>query len=373
MLDRLPLELVQHIVFLTLPSSSSFTKYRERQDPLLALCLTSRTLRAVAQPILFESVGLDNKEAVDTFLKVVEAKKVLGEHVQKLRLQKQRVWDAGFITTIDELVRPAPYVSACPHIVQIMLVGYRVAMDTLKGFSRLTRLSLVDCAVEAKPFTLPTLRELSLFLPALRVLHFQACEYRDEEDLNVSCLKALQPQLEAIACSSLDVWDHDSPFSPLLAHILLLDTGFEDVEDLVDLPIASSLRYLRLNPLVGEIDIDLFVVDPADVEANAAGLLVSLTGQLRDLSAYPSLSCIFVPSGFDGGSFPSPDTDDEEGYREILEVLQMLCTSRNIEVIFEEVSHPYYDSRPSPEFLRRCEVRKAADTGLVGKMKRMAL
>ncbi|BGP20548.1 hypothetical protein JCM10213_003812 [Rhodosporidiobolus nylandii] len=53
MLDRLPVELVQHVVRLTLPSPSHIT-YRERRDPLLALCRTSRGLRRFAQPALLE-------------------------------------------------------------------------------------------------------------------------------------------------------------------------------------------------------------------------------------------------------------------------------------------------------------------------------
>ncbi|GAA6042909.1 hypothetical protein JCM8097_002765 [Rhodosporidiobolus ruineniae] len=131
MLDPLPLELVQHIVFLTLPSSSSFTKYRERQDTLLALCLTSRALCAAAQPVLFESVNLESDKAVEAFLKVVEANKAMGERVRALRLASD----------LDEWHEAEPvdfgsFAASCPRIVDIMLFHQCLDVQSLEVLPR---------------------------------------------------------------------------------------------------------------------------------------------------------------------------------------------------------------------------------------------
>ncbi|GAA6039755.1 hypothetical protein JCM8097_004203 [Rhodosporidiobolus ruineniae] len=228
MLDRLPLELVQQIVFLTLPSSSSFTKYRERQDPLLALCFTSRALCAVAQPVLFESVNLESDKAVDSFLEVVETNKGLGERVKALRIEGDtKTWYEDGPVVLGRFCEP------CKSVAEIVVFQ-----------------GIVDlCCLEAFP-----------------------------------------------------------------------------------------------------------TLDFSTVDAKHWELAVDLVDMLGDRGAMPKLSSVVFPTAFDSHSFqasaPSCST---------LQKFEALCASRNIELIFEDLPHPYYDSFISPEFVRRCKAVKAKE------------
>ena len=58
-LPSLPTELIQQIIESSVPSTYHTSTYRERTSTLYALCLVSRRIRLIAQPILQEIVDVD--------------------------------------------------------------------------------------------------------------------------------------------------------------------------------------------------------------------------------------------------------------------------------------------------------------------------
>ncbi|GAA5992778.1 hypothetical protein JCM11641_007807 [Rhodosporidiobolus odoratus] len=74
-LDRLPVELLDHVVRLTQPQPYSSSDYRRRQDTLLALGLVCRATRGSAHAALFGVVEVTSKKGWALFVKAVKAKK----------------------------------------------------------------------------------------------------------------------------------------------------------------------------------------------------------------------------------------------------------------------------------------------------------
>ncbi|GAA6039789.1 hypothetical protein JCM8097_004222 [Rhodosporidiobolus ruineniae] len=309
MLDRLPLELVQHIVFLTLPSSFSFTKYRERQDPLLALCLTSRALCEVAQPVLFESVNLENDKAVVSFLEVVEVSEVLGKCTRALRIEGDpETWHEDGPVVLGRLCKP------CKSVTEIVVFQGIVDLCCLEAFPKYSAISL------------PT-------------------------------LKAFELQAVAVSCDILDLAYSGDSQAGFLQPRLLHDCGRGSPNELAEPTMTSELRTLRLNPFAGESSIMLPALDFPTVDAKHWDLTVDVVNVLDDRSAVPKLSsCVFFPTAFDSHSFQASAPSCS-----ILQNFEALCASRNIELIFEDLPHPYYDSFISPEFVKRCKAAKAKE------------
>ncbi|GAA5870918.1 hypothetical protein JCM8547_000032 [Rhodosporidiobolus lusitaniae] len=108
MLDSLPIELIEHVVRLTV---SSFLPhlYYDRLATLTSLCLVLSKLRTVVQPVLFEVVQFKSCEGVESFLEVVEANKVAGKRVRRARFEGQRYGDAPSIddNLLDVVALPA--------------------------------------------------------------------------------------------------------------------------------------------------------------------------------------------------------------------------------------------------------------------------
>jgi hypothetical protein len=129
MLVQLPLEHVQHIVRLTLPSSSSPLDYRARQDTLLALCATSKALCDIAQPVLLEVVELTSGSRVNSFLGAVkEGRK--GDRVQVLRLSGDDECD--YKLSKDALFALA---SDCRNVAEVRLCDFAdVELNWLEAF-----------------------------------------------------------------------------------------------------------------------------------------------------------------------------------------------------------------------------------------------
>jgi hypothetical protein len=72
MLDKLPLELLDHVLDL-LPPSSTDKGARERTDTLLACCLVSKRVYERALPVLWRAIRLESEEQVSELLALVEA------------------------------------------------------------------------------------------------------------------------------------------------------------------------------------------------------------------------------------------------------------------------------------------------------------
>ncbi|GAA5947961.1 hypothetical protein JCM10213_007667 [Rhodosporidiobolus nylandii] len=264
MLDRLPVELVQHIVRLTLPSPSHAT-YRERQDTLLALCRTSRALRTVAQPALFEVVELASREQVDSFREAVKAKE-LGERVRSLHLDgKSGIGGARYVDFgPDDFSRLA---HSCPHLVELKTHNLNVDLRWLQDFSTLRRLVVSHgslCA--AQPFCLDTLEVFSLSCiqiadedsaifnppgyPSLHALHIQlAHPFYPEPSFG-----RLLSQIETFSCDAFDLATTFPSLSQQASQPFLLDLSPNRLDEERELDMSQTLAqavHLRLYAYAG--------------------------------------------------------------------------------------------------------------------------
>ncbi|GAA5941604.1 hypothetical protein JCM10213_002315 [Rhodosporidiobolus nylandii] len=184
MLDRLPLELVDHVVRLALPLPFSFRQYRDRQDVLLALCRTSRALRAIAQPLLFEAVELRTADEVEVFVQAVEAAK-LGGRVKRIGIFSQEVLNQDDFG--EE--RFARLAAICPDVVEsTVFADFHFVLPFLVELC----LSYVD--LQANVLHQPN-------YPSLRALHIQLAVYTD---VTQPSLAPFFPQLDTLVLDAVD-------------------------------------------------------------------------------------------------------------------------------------------------------------------------
>ncbi|GAA5882639.1 hypothetical protein JCM1840_002748 [Sporobolomyces johnsonii] len=85
MLDRLPNELLLHILELGAPSTYLSTTYSSRQTNLQNCCLVSRQFRQLTQPLLFAVFQATTSEELHSFLGTAKLLR-LGHHVQAVAL-----------------------------------------------------------------------------------------------------------------------------------------------------------------------------------------------------------------------------------------------------------------------------------------------
>ncbi|GAA5871042.1 hypothetical protein JCM8547_005340 [Rhodosporidiobolus lusitaniae] len=162
--EGLPVELISHVIRLALPSRYSPLTYRDRQDTLLALCLSSKSLRNIAQLWLFEEAKVETEQELESFLDEVSCTKS-GWLVKLLHLQ---ICDDDSLPTY-ELPRFVIQLLArlCPNVVELWVEGApdatEIYLADLERFSKLERLIMDYLILTApKPFSLPVLQELSL-------------------------------------------------------------------------------------------------------------------------------------------------------------------------------------------------------------------
>ncbi|BGP44062.1 hypothetical protein JCM10449v2_008119 [Rhodotorula kratochvilovae] len=209
-------------------------RWAERQDTLLACCLASKRLLAIARPLLWEAVRVNTVDIPSAF--VEEAGSGLGRFVQALcvRLPHESHPDFAAASQAEVLLN----LLACfPHLVELRLHegsdGQQLRLGSLAiHTSHLQRLSLVGChltrpfpSVFARssgsahpPFIFPALKELSLaycqtdasgidyisefftaaVLPSLRTLCYSTGLGGPDDEDYPTVDKALLAQLEVL-------------------------------------------------------------------------------------------------------------------------------------------------------------------------------
>ncbi|GAA5982965.1 hypothetical protein JCM11641_006899 [Rhodosporidiobolus odoratus] len=235
MLDRLPLELVQHVVQLSLPSETSPVTYRPRQDTLVALCETKKALGSIAKPLLYEVIRIRSSAVLAKLVKSLDAT-ALGVHTRAI-----------YISGLEERDR--------------VFQQQRTELNVLGRFKALLRLVLSHVSLEVE-------------------------------------------------------WSR----------------------------ILAGCCHVRYNPYAwhGTIDSERH----ADVFALVDDIM-DLEDRIKE-GEVPHLSTLILPSALRHAQIPCDDMD-------VLQTLLTTCTSHQVEVIFEDLPHPYYDSFISPAFSRRCE------------------
>ncbi|GAA5993623.1 hypothetical protein JCM11641_001032 [Rhodosporidiobolus odoratus] len=325
MLDRLPLELVQRIVQLSLPANTSPFTYEERQDTLLALCETTKTLSSIAQPLLYEVVALEQSISSDRKKQSASARTRIEHRV----FQQQSI--------------------------ELNALGLHKALRNLV----LSHVSL-DLE-ESRPITLPALEDLSTVcstFPAsflttaiclsLRKLHLQLTEKNSLEKWDVA---TALPDLQLFSCDSYDLQSSLTfkPIQSTLPSLIDFANFYGYGLDFQSVRILAECRHVRYNPNAwhGTIDSERCAEVFALVDD-----VVELVYRIKE-GAVPHLSTLILPSTLRHNHTHCDDMD-------LLQNLLDACESHNVEVIFEDSPHPYHDSFISPAFSRRCRVLRQA-------------
>ncbi|GAA5945088.1 hypothetical protein JCM10213_001554 [Rhodosporidiobolus nylandii] len=322
MLDRPPLELVDHVVRLALPQPFSFRQYRDRQDTLLALCRTSKVMRTVAQPLLFEVVELKSADEVEGFVEACEATK-LGGRVKQLRL----AYSLGVIE-LSPVAEVASLAACCPRLSELFLHGVDVDFACLQPFENLRTLVVSNSNIPyTANFLLPSVKELSLVFTAFHERHLSSSLYPS--------LKALHFQHnEACFLGRKD-------FEPLLRDVEAVSCDLQDL----DLEAESSAPCENFLP-------DWTPWASGYRRLEAPGLCATVTA--LENGPAPHLATLYLSTSFSGHS---PELDAA------LSLLRDACATRSIEVVDEPPFHPLYGSLVSREFWRRCKALKAEGEG----------
>ncbi|BGP20502.1 hypothetical protein JCM10213_007659 [Rhodosporidiobolus nylandii] len=367
MLDRLPVELIQHIVHLTLPSPSHAT-YRERQDMLLALCRLSRAIRTVAQQALFEVVELASREQFDSFLEAVK-RKALGARVRSVHLDGEDAGRGNFdLAKKNDLALLA---SSCPRLVE--LKTHRLFLDFvhLAPLKAVQRLIVSHCTLScSEGVVLTSLVELSLMCVKVQLGVLDASIYPNLAALHVqlatdftsspSFVGDLLPRLRYLSIDGTDYLELDPSQSAA--------PSFLDSRCLVDFspaslavhgnfldPASASAVQARINPFANRPTV---TPDPYSYYSTQA---IAVQAQLDSLEVLLNdnilsrLKLLIFPSDFRDVAAGDPAVDA------VLRRTLALCESRGIEMVFEPTPHPYYDSLISPEFWRMCKALKTKE------------
>ncbi|GAA6017834.1 hypothetical protein JCM10207_003469 [Rhodosporidiobolus poonsookiae] len=334
MLDRLPLELVELIVLLALPSPDSPLFYHDRQDTLRALCLTDRHGFTVAQPLLFKHVDLRWQIQLERFLEVVEGNSALGKAVRTLHIghldweQGQGALSVALPTEVDNHKR-------------LHIVGSMLAAQAAFLFPHVSELSLHNYhGVVDETF----LRGV----PAVHAFHLQMEDHNDLLPPPCETSLGLVRRVTAVVYDGGDLHPSGKYTALRLHDRVLVDAHFDGDFDFED------IRHLRLHQHALGASIKPFSPSFSNDEFHASEL--SDFGASILAGDSPRLSSLYLPSSLR----PSPDSVPNN-LSSSVSSLPVACTSRSIEVIFEPEPHPYLDSFISPTFLKRCEAIRAAE------------
>ncbi|BGP20525.1 hypothetical protein JCM10213_003788 [Rhodosporidiobolus nylandii] len=352
MLDRLPVELVQHIVRLTLPSPSHAT-YRERQDRLLVLCRTSRALRTVGQTVLFEVVELASREQFSSFLEAVKANE-LSERVRSVQLYEDPYGRNMFQLAAGDY---ASLVRRCPRLAELRIAHSRVDLAELQEATYLQRLIISrGTAYVSRPFVLPQVEELSLLgignledflpthsFPSLSAFHIEMADFGE---FKPEQLLSLLPHLDAFSIDFRDVLCSATGPARTLASSprVLFDLTPHSIEGLLEdfEAVLAAARALRLKAGAAAL-------------SNYADLTPALNCLVANLARLTGLQHLVLPTECLWCKGWNVD------YHRALADLRAACQARGIDVVFEPQGDFEYDSLVSPEFWRRCKALKAKE------------
>ncbi|GAA5911562.1 hypothetical protein JCM5296_007209 [Sporobolomyces johnsonii] len=357
MLDRLPNELILHILELSAPSTYFSRTYFSRQMNLCNCCLVSRQFRQLAQPLLFAAFEATTSEKLHSFLNATKAIG-LGHHVQAVALLYTVGVRGKTGTAPNDLVRLA---QDCPALEQLSLpCAGQFDMKRLEVFKHLRSLTLNDAELfTTSPFVLPLLAELSICsvsahrneltsiftpstLPSLRALAFFGADH-DDGTVFSEPIETLCSQLHML---SRDVQDYEfHPHSTLASScpFTLLDCDLADfTKNWDEIKLIPHLRLYGHDPTIGA--------------AYTQRHLTDVTNQLLN-TTQTSLRAIYLsPRLHPDSSLPSPVAQARDNFL-------AACVTRGIEVCWEEVGDWELDSAISPSFWSKAKAIKASASG----------
>ncbi|BGP20495.1 hypothetical protein JCM10213_007652 [Rhodosporidiobolus nylandii] len=370
MLDRLPIELVEDIVRLALPSPYSPLLYRERQKTLLALCRTSRAMRSLVQPILFEAVEMEFAHGTKPrrFFQRLGAH---GELVRKVGIELDEEEendlndeeDLAMFHLDNQAVRALASVS--PNLVEMRLMDVAVDGASLELFPNLRYLCLSLQAAPSRSFILPALEQLNmqgtdysehsvlpffsrLTAPRLRAVYLPLGTLEARGNF----LPELLDKVEMVGTEVYFLW-HDPPSAAEVRHLLqprvLVDIHLSSTF----LPPASFLhatQHFRLHfpSFLSPTERDNWV--RTEEAEHRAPLVRKLAKEVRNM---PNLRTVYLPS-----NLHPTEARPLKSLRRAVRRLLRACKEREVEVVWESPVHFWLDSLISPEFWRRCRALK---------------
>ncbi|GAA5849225.1 hypothetical protein JCM8547_006484 [Rhodosporidiobolus lusitaniae] len=214
MLDRLPVELLSHIVALAAPVEYTVSYYFERRQFLYNVCLVSKRMRAVAQPMLVEVFEVFFEEHMQWLDEIDEKGRSRASGV-KLLVLRGTSYDSFFLTKKVDVRR---ILERCSRVIEVRVLD---AGEIVLDCCRLASSSLIVDHNLGGPYyyysSSPS--PFASLPPFLRYYH----EYIDREFAAPEYLDKISSALRKLALT-LTTADPDDPF-PL--RVLILPTYFK--------------------------------------------------------------------------------------------------------------------------------------------------
>ncbi|GAA5892371.1 uncharacterized protein JCM6883_007335 [Sporobolomyces salmoneus] len=379
MLSSLPPELLRKVIESTVPHTFHSSTYRDRQSTLRSLSLVSRTLRAIAQPLLLEIVYFNSDEEIKLLLETRENHTGIQEliagsnpyaDVVEEFLRRWKGFQSVSIERLDHdpidlkfLVRHTSKssdlstlnleeVPTCSSsvaaLVNLQLIGSGFHYTAREPLTSLQSLTLDFRALDS---SVPLLLDPEV-LPSLQALGLNSVT-NDEElrQLGATNLSRLLPQLDAIGFpSSLYRLGISSLFSGYSSRILV-DIHYRTLA----LPgLLQSLAFAR----------HIRIQDSKTFSFKASAATLNLLAVCRE-SENSSLGSIYLPLEWHPSRVQSTDI--------MTEMQQVIKEGEKagVEVVFESQSHSYLDYYVSREFwARQRKTRKEEQKRRLGEESR---
>ncbi|GAA5892005.1 hypothetical protein JCM6882_007435 [Rhodosporidiobolus microsporus] len=396
MLHLIPVELLALVVRSTLPDGPyTPLNYRERQDGLARLCLVSRVVREVAQPVLFEVVELTSEAQKVRFLETVSERRDLGVVVRRMRfgdpttgkdLDRQDQDEADMLSLSGRLFDKLSV--SCPGVVEIRVDQYKGSLmpSWLHEVTSLRRLILADTVFMAVPFRLPHLEELSASytwmqeeirgdivntatslltqltpasVPALRAVHLEGgVSFSRYYRTSIAPLSAIPPQITALSiglCRNENERPIEllpsAPFDRILPTLNLAHSLAHQWTPGLALATSVRLQYHAFCPPTSR-NTWTQTADTAKKGADELHYFVSQLLRNDARGARRALRTLYLP---DSLGLAAPMTVH---LRASVFALHAGCRARGVEVVYEPPVHWRADSLVSREFMRRCVAEK---------------
>ncbi|BGP15189.1 hypothetical protein JCM10213_000861 [Rhodosporidiobolus nylandii] len=182
MLDRLPVELLQHILRLAAPLDYTPELYEERRANLRSCCLVSQRMRELAQPMLLEVSEVKTDEDIEAL-----ETNGRGKQVKLLAYRRVRQRSSSRIYALSEHADRLRRVLAACHLVRDVRYFDPVVDLNLLAPLSVRRVVFAGCWVDLTDagITLPKLEELSMDATVMDSVEFGLL-------LRRCCLPALQ-------------------------------------------------------------------------------------------------------------------------------------------------------------------------------------
>ncbi|GAA5956033.1 hypothetical protein JCM10213_005257 [Rhodosporidiobolus nylandii] len=350
MLDRLPVELLEHILRFAAPLDYTPELYKERRATLKRFCLVSRGLRAAAQPMLPEVVLVDGAKDVGAL-----------ETGGRGRQIKLLVYQRPFVEKLaDDAHSLQRTLAACPLVRDLRFFDVDLNLKLLEPLRELRRVAFFDSCVHLTDAAtvLPKVEELSIEFTAM-----------DPGDLRLMLRSHCLPALRSFAVTSLGPED-ERAFSAALS------AGFFDTiklilsaEEISELPSSfpypdPSLVLLTMITVPAPSDftppfkpIHLALCPRVTLEdtVDEPELLVAIRSFLPALSQHSTIRNLGVPDFL----HPSHALSGELASLRI-ELLKA-CTDNKVRIVWT-AARSLWDSMVLPEF-RAVLVEEAASRG----------